>query len=222
MPEMLVRCLPGCHLAMLSAQTHKAPDTPTGLLGASVLALPTDPSTFGGGVAVAVIGALIATLIVGVIGVLRRRRRTAESSRIESQSSATAAESEYVADLVTGIGQAVMGVREAIELFGKDVLLEDPETGELEENSREVLVEAHRRVQEAEARLPRVQLLLGERVAEARRAIEELRSALKHLSDYIRQPGWGEDWSYTELEVAKESLKRAREHEQRFLERARG
>jgi hypothetical protein len=207
---------------MLSAQTHKAPDTPTGLLGASVLALPTDPSTFGGGVAVAVIGALIATLIVGVIGVLRRRRRTAESSRIESQSSATAAESEYVADLVTGIGQAVMGVREAIELFGKDVLLEDPETGELEENSREVLVEAHRRVQEAEARLPRVQLLLGERVAEARRAIEELRSALKHLSDYIRQPGWGEDWSYTELEVAKESLKRAREHEQRFLERARG
>ena len=83
-----------------------------------------------------------------------------------------------------------MGVRDAIELFGKDVLLEDPETGELEENSREVLVEAYRRVGESEARLPRVQLLLGEQVAEGRRAIEELRSALKHLSDYIRQPGW--------------------------------
>src|SRR6478736_8311223 len=122
MTEMLVRCLPGCHLAMLSAQTHKAPETPAGLLGASVLALPTDPSTFWGGVAVAVIGALIATLIVGVIGVLRRRRRpTAESSRVESSATATAAaESPYVADLVTGIGQAVMGVREAIELFGKD------------------------------------------------------------------------------------------------------
>jgi hypothetical protein len=77
-------------------------------------------------------------------------------------------------------------------------------------------------VEEAEARLPRVQLLLGERVAEGRRAIEELRSALKHLSDYIRQPGWGEDWSYTELEAAKASLKAAREHEQRFLEKARG
>jgi hypothetical protein len=44
MPEMLVRCLPGCHLAMLSAQTHKPLDIPAGLLGASALALPPDPS----------------------------------------------------------------------------------------------------------------------------------------------------------------------------------
>jgi hypothetical protein len=103
----------------------------------------------------------------------------------------------------------------------RETVLEDPETGELEENSRQVLVEAYRRVDEAEARVPRVQLLLGDRVTEGRRAIEELRSALKHLSDYIRQPGWGEDWSDTELESAKALLANACAHEQRFLRKAR-
>ena len=61
---------------------------------------------------------------------------------------------------------------------------------------------------------------LGRRMrgAEARRTIEELRSALSHLSDYIRQPGWGpDDWSYEELEAGRASLKAARQHEQRFL-----
>ncbi|HKD32426.1 MAG TPA: hypothetical protein VKB73_03040 [Gaiellaceae bacterium] len=62
-----------------------------------------------------------------------------------------------------------------------------------------------------------MQLVLGDRVAEGRRAVEELRSSLIHLSDYVRQPGWGEEWSYVELEAAKASLKKAREHEQRFL-----
>jgi hypothetical protein len=110
----------------------------------------TDPSTFEGGVAVAVVGGLVVAVIIAVIGMLRRRRRR---SQVVS-APALAVGNEYVADLVTGIGQAVMGVREAIDLFGKAVLLEDPETGELEETSREVLVEAYRRVDEAEARLP--------------------------------------------------------------------
>jgi hypothetical protein len=69
-------------------------------------------------------------------------------------------------------------------------VLIDPDTDELEENSREVLVEAHRTVDEAEARLPRVQLLLGERAAEAKDAVEQLRQTLSHLRDYILQPGW--------------------------------
>jgi hypothetical protein len=181
---------------------------------------PTDPSTFGGAVTVTVVGGIVLALIVGIARWVSHRRPRATGASL--QVGEAGARDGYVADLVTGIGQAVMGVREAIELFSKDVLVEDPETGELEENSRELLVEAYRRVEEAEARLPRVQLLLGKRVDEARRAVDELRSALKHLSDYIRQPGWGEDWSYTELEAAKASLETAREHEQRFLERARG
>ena len=115
-----------------------------------------------------------------------------------------------------------MGVREAIELFGKAVLFEDPASGQLEENSRQLLVEAYRRVDEAEARLPRVELVIGDRAIEARRAVEELRSALRHLSDYIRQPGWGpEEWNYDELDAAKASLAKAREHEKRFLKKAR-
>jgi hypothetical protein len=149
-----------------------------------VLAFLPDPSTFEGGVAVAVAAGLVLALILGAVGWFRHRKP--RSSPLDSSPPADAGQ-EYVADLVTGIGQAVMGVREAIELFGKGVLLEDPETGELEENSREVLVEAYRRVDR----------------------------------DYIRQPGWGEDWSYTELEAAKASLKKARGHEQGFLKKAR-
>lgn len=214
-------CLPGCHLAMLSAQTHRTLGIPT----RSVLSSLTDPSTFEGALAIAVIGALVAAIIVGAIGLARRRRRqpAVESGSFSVKFTAPSeADNAHVADLATGIGQAIMGVREAVELFGKAVLLEDPETGELEENSREVLVEAHRRVDEAEARLPRVELVLGDQGAEARRAVNELRSALRHLSDYIRQPGWGpDDWSYEELEAARASLKTAREYEERFLKEVR-
>jgi hypothetical protein len=62
-----------------------------------------------------------------------------------------------------------MAVREAIDLFGRAVLV-DPDTGALEDNSREVYAEAYRTVAEAEARLPRVELALGERAAEGRQA----------------------------------------------------
>jgi hypothetical protein len=204
---------------MLSAQTHRSLDAAAGFVLSSL----TDPSTFEGGVAVAVLGALLAALIVGVVGLLRRRRRsTVELTHVESRAPATGAGNEEVADLVTGIGQAMMGVREAIELFGKAVLLEDPETEELEENSREVLVEANRRVDEAEARLPRVELVLGDRANEAKRAVEQLRQALAHLHDYIRQPGWGDDWSMEEHAAAEASFRAAREHERRFLKKARG
>jgi hypothetical protein len=48
--------------------------------------------------------------------------RKPRSSPLDSSPPADAGQ-EYVADLVTGIGQAVMGVREAIELSGKAVLL---------------------------------------------------------------------------------------------------
>jgi len=193
-------------------------DKATMKLGPLFLAFLPDPSTFEGAVTVAVVSGLVLALILGSTGWLRHRRRKPEPL---GSPRAPDVDQSHVADLVTGIGQAVMGVRGAIELFGKAVLLEDPESGELEENSRQVLIEAYRRVEEAEARLPRVQLLLGDRVAEGRRAIEELRSALGHLSDYIRQPGWGEDWSYAELEAARTSLTNALKHEQRFLRNAR-
>ena len=141
---------------MLSGQTHTALEMPTSWRAPCVLSSLTDPSTFEGGVAAAVVGGLVVAIFVAVVGVLRRRRRRSamQSAEVKSQPRSTGSD-EYVADLVTGIGQALMGVREAVELFSKGVLLEDPETQELEENSREVLVEAYRRVEEAEARLPR-------------------------------------------------------------------
>ena len=57
-------CLPGCHLAMLSAQTHRTLGIPT----RSVLSSLTDPSTFEGALAIAVLGALVAAIIVAQSG----------------------------------------------------------------------------------------------------------------------------------------------------------
>jgi len=158
--------------------------------GRLVMAFLPDPSTFEGALVVAVAGALLAALIVGGIGWFRHRRRQAAGGRSRTRISEGDLGGGDVADLATGIRQAVMAVREALQLFGRAVLL-DPNDGSLEDNSREVLIEAHRTVDEAEARVPRVQLALGDRADEARHAVEELRQALAHLDDYIRQPRLG-------------------------------
>jgi hypothetical protein len=122
-----------------------------------------------------------------------------------------------VTDLATGIGQAVMGVRDAIEHFERAVLV-DPDTGALEDTGAYLLGEARRRVDEAEARLPRARLALGDRATPASDAVGKLRETLRHLADYIRQPGEGEEWSHSEFEAAQASLEEAREREATFLE----
>ena len=68
-PEILGWCLPGCHLETLSAQTHSA----FGIPAESLLSSLTDPATFEGALAIAVLGALAAALIVGAIKLTRRR-----------------------------------------------------------------------------------------------------------------------------------------------------
>jgi hypothetical protein len=164
-----VRCLPRC-LPQLMV----------------VLSLfPPDPSTFGGAVAVAVVGGIILALLLGIVRLLSSRGRLRPGSA-SSPVGEVDPRHGYVADLATGIRQAAMALREAIELFGRAVLV-DPDTGGLEENSWEVLTEAHRTVDEAEARLPRVELVLGNRAAMGRRAVEELRRALSQLTNYIRR-----------------------------------
>jgi hypothetical protein len=180
---------------------------------------PPDPSTFGGAVAVTVVGGVVLALILGIVRLLSSRDHPRAGG-----ASSPAAEADprhgYVVDLVTGIRQAAMALREAIELFGRAVLV-DPDTGDLEENSWEVLTEAHRTVDEAEARLPRVELVLGDRAAGGRQALEELRRALSQLTEYIRQPGEAEEWNYDKLEAARASLKAAGESERKFLKSAR-
>jgi len=173
---------------VVRTQTHMVFDTIAS--GRLVMAFLPDPSTFEGALVVAVAGALLAALIVGGIGWFRHRRRQAAGGRSRTRISEGDLGGGDVADLATGIRQAVMAVREALQLFGRAVLL-DPNDGSLEDNSREVLIEAHRTVDEAEARVPRVQLALGDRADEARHAVEELRQALAHLDDYIRQPRLG-------------------------------
>jgi hypothetical protein len=96
---------------MLSAETHRTLGIPTQFVLSSL----TDPSTFEGALAIAVIGALVAAIIVGAIGLARRRRR---QSVVESGGFSvkfiplSEADNAHVADLATGIGQAMMGVRE--------------------------------------------------------------------------------------------------------------
>ena len=126
---------------MLTIQTHKL----------------FDPETFQGAVAVAVVSGLALALIFATVRWVRRRHTAATLAPADAHGAS--ATRRDLTDLVTGIGQAAMAVREALELFGRAVLV-DPDTGELEENSRDVLVEAHRTVDEAEARLPRVELWL--------------------------------------------------------------
>jgi hypothetical protein len=68
-----------------------------------------DPSTFEGAVAVTVIGGLLLALILGLLRLVTHRRRRPASVALPS-AEAVARDGD-VADLVTGIGQAVMGVR---------------------------------------------------------------------------------------------------------------
>jgi hypothetical protein len=125
-----------------------------------------------------------------------------------------------VADLATGIGQAIMAVREAIERFRRQVLV-DTDTGALEETSADMLDEARRTVAEAEARLPRVRLAIGDGAESAIAAVTQLREALDHVQAYLKQP-WGGEWSEEEIERASEALAEASLLQDNFVERARG
>jgi hypothetical protein len=125
-----------------------------------------------------------------------------------------------VADFATGLRQAVMAVR-AVEHFDRYGVLVDPDTGAVEDLGGELLAEARRTTEEAEARLPRVQLSLGSRANDGVRAVDKLRHSVDHVRNYIQQPGEGEDWSLEEIEAAKESLQQAIEHERTFVSKAR-
>ncbi len=126
-----------------------------------------------------------------------------------------------IADFATGLRQALMAVRAAVEHFDRYGVLVDPDTGAVEDLGGELLVEARRTTEEAEARLPRVQLSLGTRARDGSKAVEALRHAVEHVRNYIQQPGEGEDWSLEEIEAAKASLQEATEHESRFVSKAR-
>jgi hypothetical protein len=140
-----------------------------------------------------------------------------EPSPQPAQSPARAA---AVEDFATGLGQAIMGVRDAIDRFDQAGVLLDPVDGTLEEYSAELLDEARRATDEVEARLPKLRLSVGvsSPAAEAAgRAVEALRESLLRVRFYIRQPGEGEAWSHEELDAAKALLDEVRELERRFL-----
>lgn len=169
------------------------------------------------------IEAIAASVIAGVIvaavlaAVKWRPRRRAVAPRSATPASAPAPE---VADLATGIGQAIMAVRDAIDLFERRGVLLEPDTFALEETGAEALDEARRTVAEAEARLPRVQLHLGERAGGATRAVDDLRRAVGHLRSYVSQDGVGDEWSEDELHAARSALDEATERQERFLAEA--
>jgi sirohydrochlorin ferrochelatase len=113
-----------------------------------------------------------------------------------------------------------MAVRRTVEDLTRGVYLEEPD-GPLLEESQILYVEASRTVDEAEARLPRVELSLGDRAASGRAAVEHLREALSHLRAYATQSGEGETWRMEELDAARGSFETAQEDERRFLKKAR-
>jgi hypothetical protein len=146
-------------------------------------------------------------------------RRKPTAPRADSERVRQAA--PEVADFATGLRQAVMAVRAAVEHFDLYGVLVDADTGAVEDLGAELLVEARRTTEEAEARLPRVQLSLGSRASEGAKAVDKLRQSVNHVRNYIQQPGEGEDWSLEEIEAAKASLQGAIEHERTFVSKAR-
>jgi hypothetical protein len=194
-----------------------------------------DVTTFEGQLAVLVLAGLVTAAVVGVVKFLRSsatplaREVTARelipsgpSVRLKRVSSVRRLPDERVDDFATGLGQAVMAVRDAIEHFDRvGVLLEPFDPYDLNEDSAAIYREARRVVEEAEARLPRVRLLLGDRSEAGRAAVEKLREAITKLRDYIEQPGEGEDWSTENFEAAKAALDEAREFEANFVDEVR-
>jgi hypothetical protein len=167
-----------------------------------------------------VLARLLGDTAVGSFKSVRRRfaRRPSPAATDEG-----AAERRAITnDFGTGLGQATMAVRDAVEAFERLGVLVDPDEGTLYEGLGDPLGEAHRVVDEVEARLPRVQMAFGPKSAVGSAAAEgvaELREALNQLHDYYAQSDEGE-WSDTARDAARGALERARGHQEEFLDLA--
>lgn len=127
---------------------------------------------------------------------------------------------QWVLDFATGLGQATMAAREAVAYFVRHPVLVDPDYGTLSEGQAELMREAERTLNEAEARIARVQLIVGYDSAAARasrEAVDALRRAFDSLSRYVHQEGEGDAWSYDHRDTAREALTDAETARDRFL-----
>jgi hypothetical protein len=126
----------------------------------------------------------------------------------------------WLLDFATGLGQATMAQRDAVAHYERYPVAVDPDYGTLTEGQAELLDEAERTLNEAEARLPRVQVIAGVDSAagsSAREAVAALRESFDKLIAYVRQPGEGEDWSYANRDAARAVLTEAETARDRFL-----
>lgn len=125
-------------------------------------------------------------------------------------------------DFGTGLGQATMAVRDALEAFDRLGVLVDPDDGTLYEPLGDRTREAYRVVAELEARLPKLQMAFKPSSAiamAAASAIRDLRESLDHLQKFYSQSD-EDEWSQAEREAAGKALDSARDHQAKFIDRA--
>ncbi len=153
---------------------------------------------------------ILETLIVRILGDTTSGAMKAGWSRLRrKRATPAAAHDPTIDDFLTGAGQAVMAARAAVEHFERYDVLIELDTYELEEGSAGILDEARRTADEAEARLPRVQVRVGVDAPLARASeatVASLRAVVEHLRDYTEQPSEGKDWDMAPLNKAKVAL----------------
>ncbi len=168
---------------------------------------------------------LLETLLARLIGdgavasLKSLRRRLGRRPSPPATDEAAAERRAITNDFGTGLGQATMAVREAVEAFEHLGVLVDPDQGTLYDGLDDPLREAHRVVDELEARLSRVQLAFGPRSAigsAAADGVAELREALDQLHGYYAQSA-EDKWSDARRDAARSALERARGHQAEFL-----
>jgi hypothetical protein len=127
---------------------------------------------------------------------------------------------QYVLDFATGLGQATMALRDAVAYFERNSVLVDPDYGTLVDTQIDLTREASRTVDQAEARLPRVQVVVGFDSAPGRagrEAVHCARESFERLNAYVRQPGEGDEWSFDDREAARVALTDAESARDDFL-----